>query len=65
VAVAIIKHPNYVSFNNDIALVRLPEAVSYTANVIPLCLPVDQSLKNFDYNGQNLTATGYGDFNLN
>jgi hypothetical protein len=58
-------HENYNMTGNeeeDIALIRLPEAVNFTANIMPICLPTDASLKNFNYIGKTLTAAGWGEF---
>ncbi|XP_063236737.1 transmembrane protease serine 9-like [Bacillus rossius redtenbacheri] len=37
----IVRHPEYNGGNNDIALVRLSEAVRYNSAVRPICLPRD------------------------
>jgi hypothetical protein len=58
-------HEKYVDVEggDDIALIRLPEAVNFTTNIRPICLPTDASLKDFDYAEKTLTAAGWGEFN--
>ena len=55
----IINHPNYNSqtTDNDYAILRLSEAVAFTNEVRPACLPADLSAT---YAGALATVTGWG-----
>lgn len=60
----IIVHKKYSGapkYYNDIALIRLAEEITYTEFIKPLCLPVDDALKNFNLAGKKLTAAGWGE----
>lgn len=35
----IVRHPQYLGTNNDIALLRLSQPVSYSVIIRPICLP--------------------------
>lgn len=45
---------------NDIAVIRLQRKVSYTKFIRPICLPLTPTLREKDFNGEKLTATGWG-----
>ncbi|XP_057690112.1 complement C1r subcomponent isoform X2 [Corythoichthys intestinalis] len=55
-------HPGFdtsdrFNFNNDIALIKLNDALTFNGSVMPLCLPTDEAL----YNSGNLGVTsGFG-----
>ncbi|KAF2359918.1 Serine proteases trypsin domain [Trinorchestia longiramus] len=49
---------NLTTVDNDIALLKLAQPVSYTTNVSPVCLPF--KFPNTDYEGMMGTATGWG-----
>lgn len=38
-------NPNLVDFNNDIALIKLPQPVTFGASVMPICLPEEGSTR--------------------
>ncbi|XP_064197707.1 vitamin K-dependent protein C [Anguilla rostrata] len=58
-----ISHPDYdtVTVDNDIALLRLEQAVSYTPYIVPVCLP-DRGLAEqvLHRNGTRTIVTGWG-----
>ncbi|XP_075890473.1 chymotrypsin-like protease CTRL-1 [Nelusetta ayraudi] len=60
----VIVHPNYndISFNNDIALMKLSSAVNYNDYIRPICLASSSSLFN---NATTCWASGWGDTNKN
>lgn len=61
---ALIPHENYdpqaSNQHNDIALLRLAQNVRYTLYIKPICLPVDQNLRNNDFVKQTLSVAGWG-----
>uniref|UniRef100_A0A3Q2SPP9 Peptidase S1 domain-containing protein n=1 Tax=Fundulus heteroclitus TaxID=8078 RepID=A0A3Q2SPP9_FUNHE len=54
----IISHPDYYNYNNDIALVKLSEPVSFTSYISPVCLAASDSTIS---TGVNTWITGWGD----
>lgn len=52
-------NPNSKSQENDIALLRLSQSVTYTDFIKPICLPND-SVKNKNFDGINLEVAGWG-----
>jgi len=50
-------HPSYnpATFENDIALVKLKETVTFKEHIIPVCLPTKK-----DFVGKKATAVGWG-----
>jgi len=46
--------------HNDIMLLRLEETITYTAYISPICLPLDETLRNVDLAGENMTVIGFG-----
>ncbi|CAM4706720.1 unnamed protein product [Leuciscus chuanchicus] len=56
----IIKHPsyNYLTNDNDIALLKLSSPVTFTDYIRPVCLAADHSVYN---NGTDSWITGWGD----
>ena len=61
-----IPHENYdpqgSNQHNDIALLRLSRNVQYSIYVRPICLPIDQSLRNNDFIKQTLSVAGWGKY---
>lgn len=59
-----IVHENYESNSknqhNDIALLRLSRTVKYTDFIKPICLPLDNKLRNSDLSGVELDVSGWG-----
>lgn len=59
-----IPHQNYRPFSraqqNDIALVRLSQSVTYTDWIRPICLPMEPRLRKADYDGIGLETLGWG-----
>jgi hypothetical protein len=53
---------NHLSLNqyNDIALLRLADAVTFNYYVKPICLQQDKSIRVTDLIGQSLVVTGFG-----
>lgn len=54
------------SHHNDIALVKLkwPLTFNDNSNLRPVCLPVEDHLKNLDLVNKTLTVTGFGNVNF-
>lgn len=52
--------PSTSSRNDDIALLRLTDQVTYTDFIHPLCLPQRAELKQSTYDGAHLSAAGWG-----
>lgn len=54
-----MRHPEYSSsfMYHDIALIELDQAVTFTNNIKPVCLEVEQNMKR---ENRNFTITGYG-----
>ena len=54
-----IVHPkyNFFTYEYDLALVRLEEAVDFQPNIAPICLP---AVENVNLVGMNATVTGWG-----
>ena len=44
------------TYDYDVALLRLDEPIRYQANIIPICLPQDDS----DFVGETAWVTGWG-----
>lgn len=36
-------NPNHIDFNNDIALLKLKEPLTFNTNVMPVCLPPEDA----------------------
>ncbi|KAK3909566.1 Serine protease easter [Frankliniella fusca] len=58
----VIKHKDYGQnrFQNDIALLRLAETVSFTDSVKPVCLPVEGDERRRDLTGKKVQVAGWG-----
>lgn len=60
----VIVHENYdpsmSSHANDIALIRLEHAVPLNDFIQPICMPVDEQLRNKTYDGSHLEVAGFG-----
>lgn len=59
-----IVHEEYVvnskNQHHDIALLRLSRNVEYSEFIKPICLPIDNSLRNADLSGVSLDVSGWG-----
>lgn len=53
--------PNASNQHNDIALLRLAQNVPFTSFIRPICLPVDQTIRNNDFVKQTLSVAGWGE----
>merc|ERR1719427_2443703 len=53
----VINHPNYHSYDNDIAVLELSEDITFTANIKPACLPTSATK---DYSNLAATISGWG-----
>lgn len=59
----VIPHPNYnpSTYSDDIGLIRLAAPLNISVeNVKPICLPVDNSLRNLNLTSRRLIVTGWG-----
>uniref|UniRef100_A0A1A9ZGU9 Peptidase S1 domain-containing protein n=1 Tax=Glossina pallidipes TaxID=7398 RepID=A0A1A9ZGU9_GLOPL len=54
----VIVHRQYdpATFENDIALLELDNAVQYDSHIVPICMPSDKA----DFTGRMATVTGWG-----
>uniref|UniRef100_A0A3Q3WZI9 complement subcomponent C1r n=1 Tax=Mola mola TaxID=94237 RepID=A0A3Q3WZI9_MOLML len=50
-------NPNFVDFNNDIALVKLQNPITFSARVMPVCLPAESATYNTGLMG---LVSGFG-----
>ncbi|XP_031329752.1 serine protease easter-like isoform X2 [Photinus pyralis] len=58
-----IPHPDYnpATYTDDIGLIRLAAPLNLSVeSVKPICLPVDNSLRNFNFTSRRLIVTGWG-----
>lgn len=59
-----IPHHKYQPYSrtqeNDIALVRLKQSITFTDWIRPICLPVEARLRNVNYDGVGLQTLGWG-----
>lgn len=53
-------NPNSKHQHNDITLLRLARNVQYSEFIKPICLPLDNSLRNADLAGAVLDVAGWG-----
>ncbi|XP_023248521.1 venom protease-like [Copidosoma floridanum] len=55
-------HPNYnpVTVENDIAVLKLRDEVTFTEAIRPICLPLLEPLRNLDITGRNPFIAGWG-----
>lgn len=58
----IVMHDDYEkgTFFNDIALIKLKQAVNFTEFVTPLCLPIADAVKEQDTDNMSFIAVGWG-----
>ncbi|XP_065087116.1 melanization protease 1-like [Ochlerotatus camptorhynchus] len=58
----IIIHPRYGNQRNDIALLRLTEALpdNYTTHILPICLPSSAELRQNSFSDKNVSVVGWG-----
>lgn len=60
----VIEHPEYKQVGaaqyNDIALLKLERDVQTSLWIKPICLPIEQSLRDLDYTEQSLEVSGFG-----
>ena len=47
-----------------IALIKLQSNVSFNEFIKPICLPIDQSVRNLDLTGHHVEVAGFGITNL-
>ncbi|CAO1416410.1 unnamed protein product [Diamesa tonsa] len=53
--------PNSRNQHNDIALLRLSEKIEkFTTFIKPICLPLEESVRNFDLTNKMMNVTGWG-----
>ncbi|KAL9704638.1 hypothetical protein quinque_008156 [Culex quinquefasciatus] len=57
-----VQHEEYDKYTlyNDIALIKLKEKVNFTEFVLPICLPIAESVKDQNTDSMNFTAVGWG-----
>uniref|UniRef100_A0A8D8AB03 Serine protease easter n=2 Tax=Culex pipiens TaxID=7175 RepID=A0A8D8AB03_CULPI len=46
--------------NNDIALIRLDRDVGFSTYINPICLPLEDSVRQMNHTGMKVTAAGWG-----
>ena len=34
-------NPNYVDYNNDVALIKMEQQITFNSSVMPICLPAE------------------------
>ncbi|CAL4063691.1 unnamed protein product, partial [Meganyctiphanes norvegica] len=58
-----IIHPGYnkALSHDDIALITLERNVTFNKNILPVCLPLREPLKNSLFEGQRMDIVGWGD----
>lgn len=58
----LIIHKNFTTnrLENDIALLRLVQSVNFTDFIKPICLPLEQNLRNLNSNGVDFEFVGWG-----
>uniref|UniRef100_T1IX45 Peptidase S1 domain-containing protein n=1 Tax=Strigamia maritima TaxID=126957 RepID=T1IX45_STRMM len=58
----IVSHPHYNdrTFKNDIALLRLAKPTVFRANMIPVCLPLNDKINTTAYINVTAVVTGWG-----
>ncbi|EDS33781.1 complement C1s subcomponent [Culex quinquefasciatus] len=57
-----VQHEKYnrKTMSNDIGLIKLKEKVIFTEFVLPICLPIAESVKNQNTDSMNFIAVGWG-----
>ncbi|XP_071865345.1 venom protease-like isoform X1 [Bombus fervidus] len=60
-------HPDYTRniHNHDIAILRLVEEVPFSKYIHPICLPIEESLRNNNFEGYNPLVAGWGALRFN
>ncbi|XP_050574693.1 venom protease-like isoform X3 [Bombus affinis] len=55
-------HPNYISGQHphDIAILKLERDVTFSDYIRPICLPIEESLRNNNFVGYNAFVAGWG-----
>jgi len=56
---------NSVSFQNDIAILKLAKRVEFNSDIQPICLPVEPALRNKDYTRSLPFVAGWGATSFN
>ncbi|XP_076655314.1 venom serine protease Bi-VSP-like isoform X2 [Halictus rubicundus] len=57
-----IVHPGYKKYRhvNDIAVLRLAQDVPFSVHLHPICLPLDESIRNKNFTGEFVHVVGWG-----
>ncbi|XP_071865358.1 venom serine protease Bi-VSP-like isoform X2 [Bombus fervidus] len=60
---SIILHPDYIngSYHDDIAILTLKKNVPFSEYIRPICLPIDQPLRNKNFEGYHPFVAGWGE----
>ncbi|XP_043581541.1 venom protease-like [Bombus pyrosoma] len=55
-------HPDYTypEHHDDIAILKLEKDVSFSEHIRPICLPIEESLRNNNFMGYNPFVAGWG-----
>lgn len=58
----ILIHPNYKDKTNDIALLRMEQALpdEYTSHILPICMPLSTELMQDAFTNRNVSVVGWG-----
>ncbi|XP_050574714.1 venom protease-like isoform X1 [Bombus affinis] len=58
----ILEHPDYTNgtHNDDIAILKLKKNVPFSEYIRPICLPIDQPLRNNNFEGYHPFVAGWG-----
>lgn len=55
---------NTESFANDIALIKLKWKISFNNEIRPVCLPLEDEIKQENLNGKYLVSSGFGELKI-